>query len=154
MAITTAPHLRLSVAREARESFKAMQAFDRSIEFEPKLRELVKIRASQINGCAFCIDMHTREAREAGESERRLHAIAAWRESPLFSERERAGLAFAEAMTLIARDGVPDEVYEAAAQHFSTGELAQLMMAVAAINSWNRLMVASGAIYEAPEDRD
>jgi AhpD family alkylhydroperoxidase len=154
MTITSAPHLRLSVARDAQGSYKAMGAFSGSVELDSKLRHLVDLRASQINGCAFCIDMHTREARAEGETERRLYAVAAWRESPLFSERERAAFAFTEAMTLIATDGVPDDVYEAAAQQFSTSELAQLMMAIAAINSWNRLMVASGAVYEAPEDRD
>src|SRR5438270_1471412 len=95
--ITDPPKTRFSIAREARDAYRAMAAFDRSIEFDPRLHELVKIRASQINGCAYCIDMHTYEARRAGESDRRMHALAAWRESPLFDARERAALAVTEA---------------------------------------------------------
>ncbi len=152
MASTAAPHTRLSLAREAGDALGAMSAFSRSIELDPRLRELVNIRASQLNGCAYCIDMHTRDARENGESERRLYALAAWRESPLFSECERAALALTDAITLLPKDGVPDALYEATAQEFPTPEIAQLLMAIAAINSWNRLMVASGAIFKAPED--
>lgn len=152
MAPTTAPHTRLSLAREAGDALRAMSALSRSIELDPSLRELVNIRASQLNSCAYCIDMHTRDAREKGETERRLYALAAWRESPLFSERERAALALTEAMTLLPQAGVPDDLYEAAAQEFATAEIAQLLMAIAVINSWNRLMVASGAIFTAPED--
>ena len=152
MAPTTAPHTRLSLAREAGDALRAMSAFSHSIELDPSLRELVNLRASQLNGCAYCIDMHTRDARQNGETERRLYALAAWRESPLFSDRERAALALTEAITLLPQAGVPDALYEAAAQEFPTPEIAQLLMAIAAINSWNRLMVASGAIFRAPED--
>jgi len=154
MAASTTPRTRFSFAREAREVYRAMSAFGRSVELDATVHELVEIRASQINGCAYCLDLHTHTAREKGESERRLHVLAAWRESPLFSERERAALALTEAITLLPQAGVPDEVYDAAAQHFTTAELAQLISAIAVINSWNRLMVASGAVYEAPEDRD
>ena len=154
MAPTTARHTRLSLAREAGDALRAMSAFSRSVELDPSLRELVNLRASQLNGCAYCVDMHTRDARENGETERRLYALAAWRGSPLFSERERerAALALTEAITLLPQAGVPDALYEAAAQEFPTPEIAQLLMAIAAINSWNRLMVASGAIFKAPED--
>ena len=152
MAPTTARHTRLSLAREAGDALRAMSAFSRSVELDPSLRELVNLRASQLNGCAYCVDMHTRDARENGETERRLYALAAWRESPLFSERERAALALTKAITLLPQAGVPDALYEAAAQESPTPEIAQLLMAIAAINSWNRLMVASGAIFKAPED--
>jgi AhpD family alkylhydroperoxidase len=104
--------------------------------------ELIEIRASQINGCAHCLDMHSRNAREAGESEERLYALAAWQESPLFSPRERAALAWTEAVTLVAETRVPDEVYATALQHFSEQELVDLTIAVVAINGWNRLAVA------------
>jgi AhpD family alkylhydroperoxidase len=149
---TSAPHTRLLMAREAPEAYRAMAAFDRSIELDPLLRELIKIRASQLNHCAYCIDMHTREARTQGESERRLYALAAWRESPLFNDSERAALALTEAVTLLPQAGVPDEVYEQAAQSFASAEIAQLVMAIAAINSWNRIAVSSGMIFEAPQD--
>jgi AhpD family alkylhydroperoxidase len=129
-----------------------MAAFDRAIEFDPQLRELVKIRASQLNGCAYCIDMHTYEARRAGESDRRMHAVAAWRESPLFSARERVALALTDAITLLADAGVPDEIYDQAEAEFGPGELAQLIMAIAAINSWNRIAVTSGIVFEPPAE--
>jgi AhpD family alkylhydroperoxidase len=138
--------------REAREAYRAMAAFDRSVEADPRLRELIKIRASIVNGCAYCVDMHTFEARRAGESERRMHAVAAWRESPLFDARERAALALTDAVTRIADGGVPDDVYEAAAREFDPGELANLVMAIAAINSWNRIAVTAGSVFEPPSD--
>jgi len=141
---------RVNLKREAPEAYRAMAAFDRSIELEPALRELVKIRASQLNGCAYCIDMHTRAARKAGESEQRLYALAAWRESPLFTPRERAALQLTDAVTKIADDGVPDTVYQHAADVFSTGELANLILAITAINAWNRIAVSSGMVYTEP----
>lgn len=109
---------------------------------EPELLELVKIRASQINGCAFCLDMHTKDARAMGETEQRLYLIAAWRETEFYSERERAALAWTEALTEIAQDRVPDEVYAAVRPHFTDDELAYLTLAVVAINSFNRFNVA------------
>jgi len=141
---------RVNLKREAPEAYRAMAAFDRSIELEPALRELVKIRASQLNGCAYCIDMHTRAARKAGESEQRLYALAAWRESPLFTPRERAALQLTDAVTKIADDGVPDTIYQHAADVFSTGELANLILAITAINAWNRIAVSSGMVYTEP----
>lgn len=109
---------------------------------EAPLLELVKMRASQINGCAFCLDMHSKDARAAGETEQRLYLLSAWREAPCYSERERAALAWTEALTLIADSHVPDEVYHAVRPHFSEKELADLSLAIVAINGWNRLAVA------------
>src|SRR5258707_1374584 len=109
---------------------------------EPPLRELIKLRASQINGCAYCIDMHWKDARAAGESEQRLYGLNAWREAPYYSERERAALAWAEVVTLISQTHVSDEEYEAARAQFSEEELVKLTMAVIAINGWNRLAIA------------
>jgi AhpD family alkylhydroperoxidase len=125
-----------------------MVAFDRSIQLDPALRELVKIRASQINGCAYCIELHTRDARGAGESERRIYALAAWHESPLFSGRERAALALTDAITNVAGTGLPDAVYEQAAEHFDEDDLANLILAITAINAWNRIAITSGDEHE------
>ena len=119
-----------------------MVKYVRNSGLDHRLVELVDIRASQINGCAHCLDMHTRMARENGESEARLHALAVWRESPLFSPAERAALAWAEAVTLVAESRVPDDVYRAALEHFTEQELVDLTVAVVAINGWNRLAVA------------
>lgn len=109
---------------------------------EKSLIELVKIRASQINGCAFCLDMHTREARKLGETEERLHVLAAWHESPAFTDRERAALAWTDSLTDIADGHVPDEVYDEVKKLFSEKELAYLTAAVVAINGWKRIAVA------------
>ena len=109
---------------------------------DPKLVELVKIRASQINGCAFCLNMHVVEAREGGESDARMHVLAAWHESPYFTPRERAALAWTEALTRIEQSHVPDEVFAEASAEFDEKELAQLTAAIVAINSWNRIAVA------------
>jgi AhpD family alkylhydroperoxidase len=103
---------------------------------------LVEIRASQINGCAYCIDMHTKDARAAGETEQRIYALNAWRETPFFSDRERAALEWTEAVTLIANTHVPDDVYERVSAHFSEAELVALTFGVAVINSWNRLVTS------------
>lgn len=111
---------------------------------EQSLRDLVKIRASQINGCAWCLDMHHREAREHGEAQRRLDVLSGWHEArSLYSEREQAALALTEEVTLIADGGVPDEVWETAAKHFTERELVRLLMVIAAINVWNRLAVST-----------
>ena len=107
----------------------------------------VKIRASQLNGCAYCIALHTRDARRAGESEQRLYALAAWRESPLFTERERMALELTDVITGIGESGVPDAVYERAASEFSAAELANLIFAITAINAWNRIAVSSGLVF-------
>jgi AhpD family alkylhydroperoxidase len=149
--LSATPKVRMSIAALARDSYRAMAAFDSSITLEPRLRELVKIRASQLNGCAFCIDMHTYEARLAGESDRRMHAVTAWRESPLFSARERVALAVTEAVTRVGDAGLPDELYELALEELGEQELAQLILAIAAINSWNRIAVSSGIQFQPPE---
>ncbi len=112
---------------------------------EGSLLELVKVRASQINGCAFCIDMHTKDARAAGESEQRLYALSAWREAPFFTERERAALALTEAVTLIADSHAPQAVIDGATAAFSPDELTWLLYAVIEINAWNRLAITTGA---------
>jgi len=109
---------------------------------EKPLLELAKIRASQINGCAFCLDMHVRDARKAGESEARIYLLNAWRESPVYSERERAALAWTEALTLVTEGHVPDAVYEETRRHFTEKELANLTAANVAINAWNRIAIA------------
>jgi AhpD family alkylhydroperoxidase len=119
-----------------------LQSYVHGCGLEGSLLELVKIRASQINGCAFCLHMHARDARKAGESQERLDVISAWREAPLFTKRERAALAWTEAVTLVADTHVPGDVFETARAEFSERELVDLTMAVVAINGWNRLMVA------------
>jgi AhpD family alkylhydroperoxidase len=115
------------------------------VDFDPRLRELVRIRASQLNGCAYCIDMHTKDARAIGETEQRLYALPAWKETPFFTERERAALAFAEAVTLVAQDHVPSESYEAVAEHFTPDEIAALVSLLVAINAWNAISVSTRA---------
>jgi AhpD family alkylhydroperoxidase len=120
---------------------RAMAALEHEIEVEPVLRELVKLRASIVNGCAYCIDLHSKKARRAGESEQRIYALAAWRDAPFFNERERAALALTDAMTLIAGARVPVEVYEEGSRQFDADELAQLIWQIAAINLWNRVTI-------------
>ncbi len=115
--------------------------------FDPALYELVKIRASQLNGCAFCLELHAREARAAGESEARLHLLAAWRESPLYTARERAALAWTEAVTLLATRGVSDDVYDEVCRWFGDHEVVALTLAINTINSWNRLAVSFRKIH-------
>jgi AhpD family alkylhydroperoxidase len=122
----------------------AAKELDR-VEFDPKLRELVRIRASQINGCAYCVDMHTKDARSIGETEQRIYSLPVWEEMPFFTNRERAALALTEAVTLVARDHVPLEVYEAAASHFTEDEMAALISLIVTINAWNTLAVSTRA---------
>jgi AhpD family alkylhydroperoxidase len=112
---------------------------------EPDLLELVKMRASQINGCAYCLDMHAKDARAGGETEQRLYALSAWRETPFFTERERAALDLTEAVTRIAETHAPSEVIDAAATAFTPDELSKLLYAIIEINSWNRLAITTGA---------
>ncbi|HEY9622490.1 MAG TPA: carboxymuconolactone decarboxylase family protein, partial [Crinalium sp.] len=109
----------------------------------PTLLELIKIRASQINGCAFCIDMHTKDARLNGETEQRIYALNAWRETPFFTPEERAVLAFTEAVTLIATHSVSDEIYDEVSRYFTPDEIINLLMAIATINSWNRIAITT-----------
>ncbi len=135
---------RLSYSRtapEATDILRTLESYVHKCGLEPGLLELIKLRASQINGCAYCIDMHTKDARTQGESEQRLYGVSAWREAPFYSERERAALAWTEAITLVSRDQVPDEVYQRARQQFSEKELVDLTFAILTINSWNRLAI-------------
>jgi AhpD family alkylhydroperoxidase len=111
-----------------------------------KLLDLVRMRASQINGCAYCLDMHSKDARTAGETEQRLYGLNAWRETPYYSARERAALEWTEALTLVTEGHVPDDVYERVRQEFSEDELAHLSLAIVAINGWNRLNVAARTV--------
>ena len=122
----------------------ATKELDR-VEFDPRLRELVRVRASQLNGCAYCIDMHTKDARAIGETEQRLYALPAWRETPYFSERERAALAFTEAVTLVAGNHVPTAAYDAVAAQFTADEIAALVSLLVAINAWNAIAVSTRA---------
>lgn len=141
---------RLQFYAAAPEVMKAVSALNKAVEesgLERSLLHLIKLRASQINGCSFCVDMHSREAREDGETEQRLYLVAAWKESPLFSDRERAAFAWTEAVTLISNGGVSDELYEKTLKHFSEQELTKLTVAVGMINVWNRLCVSFHAIH-------
>ena len=119
---------RIDVRETAGKQYAAMVALDRSIELDPRLRELVKLRASQLNGCAFCIDVHWKDARARGESEGRLYMLAAWREGALYDARERAALALCEAITRVGEDDVSDDVWHSSAKHFGSDELAQLVL--------------------------
>ena len=135
---------RLNMAQAAPDAVKAMRAlsgFSKEAGLEKSLIELINIRASQINGCAFCLNMHVRDARAAGEKDDRLALVAAWRDAPVFSDRERAALAWTEALTRLSPEGAPDELYNQARKHFSEAEMVKLSLAVAVINSWNRLMI-------------
>jgi AhpD family alkylhydroperoxidase len=122
----------------------ATKELDR-VDFDSRLRELVRIRASQLNGCAYCIDMHTKDARAVGETEQRIYALPAWRETPYFNARERAALAFTESVTLLARDHVPTEAYDAVAAEFGEDEIAALVSLIVAINAWNTIAVSTRA---------
>lgn len=141
---------RLNYFSAAPELMQAQLALNKAVEesgLERCLLHLIKLRASQINGCSYCVDMHAHEARGDGETEQRLYLVAAWKESPLFSARERAAFAWTEAVTLISDNGIPDELYARMLEHFSESDLVKLTMAVAVINSWNRLSVAFHAIH-------
>ena len=136
---------RLNAAKASPGAYKAMmavQGFVNHCGLEINILELVKLRASQINGCAYCLAMHTRDARKHGISNERMHLLNAWREAPLYSERERAALAWTEALTLITQGHAPDEVYAQARAQFSDKELVDLTLAITTINAWNRLAIA------------
>ena len=147
---------RLNYAKLTPEATKAMYSLGAYLArcgLEKGLLELVKIRVSQINGCAFCLDMHTKDARAEGETEQRIYALNAWRETPFFTDRERAALAWAEAVTRIG-DGVHDPLYQEASRHFTEKELADLTWAVVAINGWNRIAISFRAVpgtYQSPK---
>jgi AhpD family alkylhydroperoxidase len=125
---------------------KAMYGLEaplRNSSLEPALRELIRVRASQLNGCAYCLDMHTKDARAHGETEQRLYALSAWRETPFFTDRERAALEWTEHLTLLASKGISDELYARVRAHFSEEEMIHLTLAVVQINSWNRLVITA-----------
>ncbi len=136
---------RLEYGKASPAGSRAMYGLEQFVQgcgLEKPLLELVKMRASQINGCAYCLDMHSKDARAAGETEQRLYALNAWRETPFYSERERAALEWTEAVTLVSQGHVPDELYERVRQQFSEAELVNLTLAVITINGWNRLAIA------------
>ena len=138
-------HQRLDYKLVSPDAFKAMLNTEQQVHesgLEDSLLELVKTRASQINGCAWCLDMHTKDARARGETEQRLYLLSSWREAPCYSERERAALAWTESITQIAMQGVSDELYAEARRHFEEKALVDLTLAVIAINGWNRMNVA------------
>ena len=144
------------VAPGAVEAVRALEKYVRICGIEPKAMELIKIRASQINGCAYCLDMHTKDARACGETEQRIYALNAWRETPFFTEKERAALAWAEAVTQVSASQVSDEVYEIARQCFDEKELVNITIAITAINGWNRLAVSFRSVpgvYEPPKQQ-
>ena len=150
---------RMNYTTAAPEGFKAMRGLQEYVErsgLEHTLLELVKMRASQINGCAYCLDMHSKDARAAGETEQRLYVLEAWREASFYSERERAALAWTEALTRISHGEVSDELYAQARKHFSEKELVDLSLAIIAINGWNRLAVpfrSTPGVYQPPGTR-
>jgi AhpD family alkylhydroperoxidase len=150
--------MRISYARSAPGVFDAMESLDNYLEesaVERPLRFLAQLRASQINGCAYCLDMHSKDLRAIGETEQRIYSLDAWRECPYYTERERAALEWTEAVTLVADGHVPDAVYEAVRPFFDERELADLTLAIAAINAWNRLSIAAritpGTYQPAPQ---
>ena len=141
---------RLNPYRAAPEAMKALAAVQDYIQqsgLEPSLIDLVRTRASQIDRCAYCIHLHTRDARARGESEERLYLLNAWRDSPLYTERERAALAWTEAVTLVAETHVPDQVFDEVRQHFAEDELVKLTLVVAMINAWNRIAISFRSVH-------
>jgi AhpD family alkylhydroperoxidase len=136
---------RIEYWKTAPEGIKEMYALEQYVKqsgLEPSLLDLIKTRASQINGCAYCLDMHTKDARLRGETEQRLYALSAWHETPFFSERERAALAWTDSVTRVADTHIPDEAFETVRKHFTEAELVNLTLAIVAINGWNRLAIA------------
>ncbi|HEY1340844.1 MAG TPA: carboxymuconolactone decarboxylase family protein [Bryobacteraceae bacterium] len=135
--------------RDLAGAYRAMYGLEQYVEqsgLDKILLGLIKVRASQINGCAYCIDMHTKDARAEGETEQRLYGLSAWRETPFYTDRERAALEWTEALTLISQNDVPDELYERIRRHFSEVELANLTLAVVVINGWNRIAIPFRAV--------
>ena len=142
---TMIPAHRMQLADVAPRNYGAMSRFSQAGTLDPTLKHLIEIRASQINGCAFCLDMHHKDARALGETEERLYMLGAWREARCYDERERAALALTEAMTMLSQTDVDDGVWDAAAAQFDADELAQVVFAITVINSWNRLMITTRA---------
>ena len=128
-------------APEAIQAMRALSTYSKNSGLGPTLIELINMRVSQINGCAYCLNMHHTDARKNGETEARLNLLPAWREAPVYTDRERAALAWAEALTILGPEGPSDEVYNAARKQFSDEEMVKLSLAISVINSWNRLMI-------------
>lgn len=140
---------RIDITKVDPKAYQAMAGLETYVHhtgIEKPLLDLVKMRASQINGCAYCLDMHSKDARAAGETEQRLYELNAWRETPFYSERERAALAWTESLTLVSETHVPDEDFEEVKKHFSEAEIVALTIAVVAINGWNRIAIATRAV--------
>lgn len=140
---------RIKIDMSQNSAYQAMAGVESYLakgSIEKPLRELIKLRVSQINGCAFCIDLHWKDAREDGETEQRLYSLAAWRECPYYTERERAALLLAEELTRIADRPVPEEVHAQVAEQFNEQEMGDLLWTIAAINAWNRLSIGAGTI--------
>ena len=140
---------RVKVDKSNTDAYRAMLGVERYLaqcQIEKPLLELIKLRVSQINGCAYCLDMHWKDARSAGETEQRLYGLPAWRDSPYYSERERAALRLAEELTRIADRSIPEEVHEQAREQFDDQEIGDLVWAVAAINTWNRVNIGLGTV--------
>ena len=135
---------RLSLSKAAPSVYRAIDALDASVDFDPKLIDLVKLRASQLNGCGYCVDAHSGDAVRGGDDPRRVWGVAVWRETGFFTDRERAALALTESLTNLSAEGVPEPVYSEAAAHFPEAELANLIGAIIAINAWNRVGVGLG----------
>ncbi|HET6267366.1 MAG TPA: carboxymuconolactone decarboxylase family protein [Acidobacteriota bacterium] len=145
---------RINYGNSAPGVYDAMDALDQYVQncgLEKKLVFLVQLRASQINGCAYCLDMHWKDSIAAGEKAQKLYSLPAWRECPYYSDRERAALAWTEAVTLVSQDHVPDEIYDEVQSHFSEKELADLTLVIAAINAWNRLSISARLVPGAYE---
>jgi AhpD family alkylhydroperoxidase len=142
-ALTTLEHPRLELRRATPHPYRALAALGNSVELDARLRELVNVRASMVNGCAYCINMHTKNARAAGEIEQRLYALAAWQEAPYFDDKERAALALTDAVTSIADGHVRREIWDEASSQFEPDELAHLVWAITLINAWNRIAITT-----------
>ncbi|MGG1634701.1 carboxymuconolactone decarboxylase family protein [Paenibacillus sp. FSL K6-3182] len=142
---------RVQIAKEIPAAYQAMSGLEKYLgttSIDKQLLELIKIRASQINGCAFCINMHTKDARSLGETEQRIYALSAWRDTPYFTKEERAVLALTEAVTVITKEHVPDAVYEEVARYFESKQVGEIIMAIITINGWNRLAISTGMMPE------
>ncbi|MFA6044704.1 MAG: carboxymuconolactone decarboxylase family protein [Phycisphaerales bacterium] len=147
---------RLDYIKASPECFQAMLGLEAKLKakVDPALFHLVKVRASQINGCAYCIDMHWKDARAGGETEQRLYGLPAWRESPYYTPSERAALAWTECLTRVSTDGAPDETFAALREHFTDAQVAELSWCIAAINAWNRIAIgfrATPGLYQPPK---
>jgi len=137
-----------SLEPAALKALRGVEDYTRSSQLPALLREMIKIKASQINGCAYCIDMHTQDAIKLGETPRRIFAMSAWKESPLFSEEERAVLQLTEEVTLISKHGVSDETYNSVLKFYNENQLAQILMQIVVINSWNRIAISTNQVFE------